>query len=76
MRPIGLFRRATDIICNFFYDAPRLTTINLNGTELVAVPSKELAEFNFGIWLGVDKPINEKLRDPLLSGSGRSLAKK
>jgi Chalcone isomerase-like len=49
------------------YDAPqRLTTLTLNETQLVAVPSKEFADVYFGIWLGADKPIDEKLRDRLL----------
>lgn len=52
------------------YDAHQsLTTLTLNNTELVAVPSKEFAEAYFGIWLGAIKPIDEKLRDRLLSGS-------
>ena len=58
------------------YDAPRrLTTLTLNDTELVAVPSKEFAEAYFGIWLGA-KPIDERLRDRLLSGSEKNLAAK
>ena len=59
------------------YDAPqRLTTLTLNDTELVAVPSKEFAEAYFGIWLGAVQPIDEKLRDLLLKGSGGNLAAK
>ena len=59
------------------YDAPqRLTTLTLNDTELVAVPSKEFAEAYFGIWLGAVQPIDEKLRDRLLRGSGENLAAK
>ncbi len=59
------------------YDAPRrLTTLTLNDTELVAVPSKEFAEAYFGIWLGAVQPINEKLRNRLLSGSGGNLEAK
>ncbi len=59
------------------YAAPqRLTTLTLNDTELVAVPSKEFAEVYFGIWLGEVQPIDEKLRDRLLSGSGKNLAVK
>ena len=57
------------------YDAPqRLTTLTLNDTQLVAVPSKEFAEAYFGIWLGAVKPIDDKLRDRLLRGSGKSMA--
>ena len=59
------------------YAAPQhLTTLTLNDTELVAVPSKEFAEVYFGIWLGAVQPIDEKLRDRLLSGSGKNLAAK
>jgi hypothetical protein len=59
------------------YDAPhRLTTLTLNDTQLVAVPSKEFAEAYFGIWLGAVQPIDEKLRDRLLSGSGKNLSAK
>jgi len=59
------------------YDAPqRLTTLTLNDTELVAVRSKEFAEAYFGIWLGEVQPIDEKLRDRLLRGSGGNLAAK
>ncbi len=59
------------------YDAPqRLTTLTLNETQLVAVPSKEFAEAYFGIWLGAVEPIDDKLRDRLLKGSGKNLAAK
>jgi hypothetical protein len=59
------------------YDAPqRLTTLTLNDTELVAVPSNEFAEAYFGIWLGAVQPIDEKLRNRLLSGSGKNLEAK
>jgi hypothetical protein len=59
------------------YDAPQgLTTMNLNGTELVAVPLKEFADAYFGIWLGAVQPLDEKLRDRLLSGTGKDLVGK
>jgi hypothetical protein len=59
------------------YDAPqRLTTLTLNDTELVAVPSEEFAEAYFGIWLGEVQPIDEKLRDRLLRRSGGKLPAK
>jgi len=59
------------------YDAPqRLTTLTLNDTQLVAVPSKEFAEAYFGIWLGAVEPIDEKLRDRLLRGSGGNFVAK
>lgn len=59
------------------YDAPqRLTTLTLNDTKLVAVHSREFAEVYFGIWLGAVQPIDEKLRNRLLSGSGKDLAAK
>ena len=59
------------------YNAPQgVTTLSLNDTELVAVPSKEFAEAYFGIWLGAVQPIDEKLRDQLLSGSGNTLSDK
>lgn len=57
------------------YDAPhRMTTLTLNDTQLVAVTSSEFADAYFGIWLGPVKPIDDTLRDRLLSGSGRILA--
>jgi hypothetical protein len=59
------------------YDAPRrLTTLALNDTELVAIHSNDFAEAYFGIWLGAVEPIDEKLRDQLLRGSGKYLATK
>ncbi len=59
------------------YDAPeRLTKLTLNDTELVAVPSTEFAEAYFGIWLGAVQPIDDKLRDRLLKGSGKNLVAK
>lgn len=59
------------------YDGPQqLTTLSLNDTELVAVPSKDFAKAYFGIWLGAVQPIDEKLRDQLLGGSGKNLAEK
>lgn len=59
------------------YNAPQqLTTLSLNGTELVAVPSKEFAKAYFGIWLGDIQPIDEKLRDRLLGRSGTELTGK
>jgi hypothetical protein len=49
------------------YDAPQqVTTLTLNDTQLVAVPSREFADVYFGIWLGAVKPLDEKLRDRLL----------
>jgi hypothetical protein len=57
------------------YDAQqRLTTLTLNDTELVSVTSAEFAEAYFGIWLGAVQPIDEKLRDRLLSGPEKNLA--
>lgn len=59
------------------YDAPqRLTTLSLNDTELVAVPSQDFAEAYFGIWLVAFQPIDEKLRDRMLRGTGKNLAVK
>lgn len=59
------------------YDAPqRLTTLTLNDTELVGVSSEEFAEAYFGIWLGAVQPIDEKLRDGLLRGSGGQMSAK
>jgi hypothetical protein len=59
------------------YDAPnRVTTLTLNDTELVAVPSREFADAYFGIWLGAVQPLDEKLRDRLLKGSGKDLVAK
>ena len=57
------------------YDAPqRLTTLTLNDSMLVAVPSGDFAEAYFGIWLGAVQPFDEKLRNRLLSGSGEDRA--
>ncbi len=59
------------------YDAPRsLTILTLNDTELVAVHSKDFAKAYFGIWLGAVDPIDKKLRDQLLKGTGENLAAK
>jgi Chalcone isomerase-like len=49
------------------YDAPQqVTTLTLNDTHLVAVPSRDFADVYFGIWLGAVEPLDEKLRDRLL----------
>ncbi len=59
------------------YNAPkRQTTLTLNDTELVAVTSKEFADMYFGIWLGPIQPIDERLRERLLRGSGKNMATK
>lgn len=59
------------------YDAPQhVTTLTLNDSEVVAVRSKDFAEAYFGIWLGAVEPIDGKLRDQLLKGSGKNLAAK
>jgi hypothetical protein len=59
------------------YDAPgQLTTLTLNDSQLVAVPSKEFAEAYFGIWLGAVEPIDDKLRDRLMRRSGKNLVTK
>jgi hypothetical protein len=58
------------------YDAPqRQTTLTLNDTELVTITSKEFAEVYFGIWLGENEPIDERLRERLL-GAGKKLVVK
>ena len=50
------------------YDADsQTTTLMLNQQELVTVASPEFAEIYFGIWLGPDDPLDEDLRDQLLT---------
>ena len=50
------------------YDADRrTTTLLLNQAELVSITSAEFAGIYFGIWLGPEAPIDEALRDKLLS---------
>ncbi len=52
------------------YDANSFTTtLNLNGSMLTAIPSKEFSKLYFGIWLGKNDPIDEDLRNSLLATS-------
>jgi len=44
----------------------RTTTLAFNDRELVAIPSADFASVYFGIWLGPNAPIDEKLRNDLL----------
>jgi len=54
------------------YDAEtRSTSLLLNGTRLVHIPSARFAEIYFGIWLGKTSPLDEDLRVDLLSGLQR-----
>ena len=59
-----------------YYAPQHLTTLTLNNTTLAAVSSREFAEAYFGIWLGAVQPIDEKLRNRLLSRSGKDPAAK
>ena len=50
------------------YDARQQKTIlRLNTTELISVSSPLFAKLYFGIWLGAEKPIDERLREKLLA---------
>lgn len=50
------------------YDAASSTTsLSLNDAELVRIVSVDFARFYFGIWLGPDAPLDERLRDDLLA---------
>jgi hypothetical protein len=54
------------------YDATtRETTLALNREELVRITSADFARVYFGIWLGPEAPLDEKLRDRLLATQGR-----
>lgn len=44
------------------------TTLFHNGSYVVSIDSAEFARVYFAIWLGGDKPLDEKLRDDLLAG--------
>lgn len=56
------------------YDAQQhQTTLTLNDTKLVTVPSAEFAKVYFGIWLGEIKPIDERLRERLLRGAEKNV---
>lgn len=50
------------------YDATASqTTLALNRQELVRITSADFARVYFGIWLGPEAPLDEKLRDRLLA---------
>jgi len=44
-----------------------ITRLALNKKNLISIPSVEFAEIYFGIWLGPKAPIDEKLREKLLT---------
>lgn len=44
------------------------TDLNLNGEQLVSVPSPDFATVYFGIWLAEQEPLSQSLRRQLLSG--------
>ena len=44
------------------------TTLSLNGDTLVSIDSPEFAEIYFSIWLGENRPLDNKLRNDLLTG--------
>lgn len=51
------------------YDSQiRETTLSLNGDTLVSIDSPEFAEVYFSIWLGENRPLDNKLRNDLLTG--------
>jgi hypothetical protein len=43
------------------------TTLSHNGEEIVRILSKTFAEVYFSIWLGKEKPLDDRLRDNLLA---------
>lgn len=47
--------------------ASRATTLSLNQQELITITSADFAEIYFGIWLGPINPIDETLRNQLLT---------
>ena len=50
------------------YDAEsQTTTLSLNQQELVSIASPEFAKIYFGIWLGENEPLDEELRNQLLT---------
>lgn len=66
-----LHRAYTDVnagdvytMCYSAFD--QTTRLSLNGVEQVAVPSAEFASIYFGIWLGPEKPLDDRLRNNLL----------
>lgn len=66
-----LHRAYTDVnagdvytMCYSAFD--QTTRLSLNGVEQVAVPSAEFASIYFGIWLGPERPLDQRLRNNLL----------
>jgi hypothetical protein len=54
------------------YDAEtQTTTLSMNQEELISIASPEFAEIYFGIWLGSNGPLDEGLRNQLLTPAKR-----
>jgi len=49
-----------------FDGASKITSLALNGENIVSIRSPEFAAAYFGIWLGDREPINQRLREDLL----------
>lgn len=43
------------------------TTLSLNNSKLAAITSRDFSNIYFGIWLGKEDPLDEDLRDDLLT---------
>ena len=51
-----------------YSSADKVTTLSYNGGVLVSVNSPDFAKIYFSIWLGTTDPLNDTLRDDLLTG--------
>jgi hypothetical protein len=60
--------KAGDVYTMCYSASDRTTRLALNGVEQAAVPSAEFASLYFGIWLGPEKPLDQRLRNDLLGG--------
>lgn len=50
-----------------YFKNTQITSLALNGQEIVAVSSPDFAEIYFSIWLGETEPLDESLREDLLA---------
>lgn len=60
--------KAGDVYTMCYSASDQTTRLALNGVERVAVDSAEFASLYFGIWLGPEKPLDDRLRKDLLAG--------
>jgi len=58
--------KAGDVYTMCYSAVDRTTRLALNGLEQVAVSSAEFASIYFGIWLGPEKPLDDRLRKNLM----------